>query len=143
MHLNLLYPVPFSISVSKARHHVPSRRNEGQTPLVCGNIVRPHLRILTPDRLNGSRAQGTLWLLEELQIPYELEIYHRQENFLAPPELEKVHPLGKSPTITITTPGSPEPLVLAESAFIVQYLSEHFAGDASLLPKRWKEGPRG
>ncbi len=42
-------------------------------------------------RLNKSRSQRVLWLLEELNVPYELEIYHRDEKTrLAPPEL-KVH----------------------------------------------------
>ncbi|KAK4237920.1 hypothetical protein C8A03DRAFT_34114 [Achaetomium macrosporum] len=90
--------------------------------------------------LNGSRAQSTLWLLEELQIPYEVQIYHRQQNMLAPPELRKIHPLGKSPVITITSPASAEPIVLAESAFIVQYLCDHFAKGKTLVPQRWKDG---
>ncbi|OIW33750.1 hypothetical protein CONLIGDRAFT_628661 [Coniochaeta ligniaria NRRL 30616] len=92
--------------------------------------------------LNGSRAQSILFLLELLQVPYELEIYHRQSNKLAPPELTKIHPLGKSPVVTVTPPGGGEPIVLAETAFIVQYLSEHF-GDGSLVPKRWKDGQEG
>jgi glutathione S-transferase len=62
---------------------------------------------------------------------------------LAPPELEKLHPLGKSPVVTITPPGATEPIVLAESAFIVQYLSDHFAQGRPILPKRWKEGQEG
>lgn len=94
-------------------------------------------------RLNGSRAQAIVWLLEELQVPYDVEIYHRQANKLAPPELVKVHPLGKSPVITITAPGSPEPVVLAESGFIFQYLTEHFTEARNLAPKRWKDGQEG
>ncbi|KAH8890901.1 hypothetical protein GQ53DRAFT_782177 [Thozetella sp. PMI_491] len=93
--------------------------------------------------LNGSRAQGILWLLEELQVPYELQIYHRLPSMMAPAELEKVHPLGKSPTITIELPGAKEPLVLAESAFIVQYFLDHFANGQPLQPKRWKNGQEG
>lgn len=92
--------------------------------------------------LNGSRAQAILWLLEELEVPYELEVYHRQPNFLAPPELEKIHPLGKSPLITITTSDG-DSKVLAESGFIMQYLCEHFGKGKSLVPKRWKDGQEG
>lgn len=77
-----------------------------------------------------------------LQVPYELEVYHRDKNKLAPPELTKIHPLGKSPVVTVTPPGGGEPIVLAETAFIVQYLSEHF-GNGSLVPKRWKDGQEG
>jgi glutathione S-transferase len=71
-----------------------------------------------------------------------MEIYHRQSNKLAPPELTKIHPLGKSPVVTVTPAGGGEPIVLAETAFIVQYLCEHF-GDGSMVPKRWKEGQQG
>lgn len=94
-------------------------------------------------RLNGSRAQSTLWLLEELQIPYELEIHRRQKNLLAPPELRKIHPLGKSPVVTVTPPGASEPIVLAESTFILQYLCDHFPRGKELVPQRWKDGQEG
>ncbi|KAK7711470.1 bifunctional glutathione transferase/peroxidase [Diaporthe eres] len=67
----------------------------------------------------------------------------KQSNMLAPPELEKVHPLGKSPVITVTAPGSSEPVVLAESGFIFQYLCDHFAQGKTIVPKRWKEGQEG
>jgi glutathione S-transferase len=43
-------------------------------------------------RLEKSRSQRILWLLEELKVPYELEIFHRnKETHLAPPELKKIH----------------------------------------------------
>lgn len=61
-------------------------------------------------------------------------------NKLAPPELAKIHPLGKSPVITITAPGASEPVVIAESGFIFQYLAEHFKEKKDLAPKRWKDG---
>ena len=94
-------------------------------------------------RLNGSRAQGILYLLELLEVPYELDIYHRGKDKLAPPELTKIHPLGKSPVVTVTPSGGGEPIVLAETAFIVQYLCEHFGNGKSLVPKRWKDGKEG
>lgn len=61
---------------------------------------------------------------------------------LAPPELKKVHPLGKSPSITIETPKSTKPLVLAESAFITEYLCAHFGGD-KLVPKQYADDREG
>lgn len=60
---------------------------------------------------------------------------------LAPPELKKVHPLGKSPVVGITAPGRTDPLILAESGFITEYLTEHFA--AHLAPKRYEDGKEG
>jgi glutathione S-transferase len=60
---------------------------------------------------------------------------------LAPPELKNIHPLGKSPVVTVTPPGAAEPIVLAESAFILQYLCDHFPPKgSSLVPQRWKDG---
>jgi glutathione S-transferase len=52
--------------------------------------------------LNDSRSQRILWLLEELELPYDLVTYQRNaETRLAPPELEAVHPLGKSPMLEL------------------------------------------
>jgi glutathione S-transferase len=57
--------------------------------------------MLTVHHLNESRSQRVLWLLEELELPYELKIHTRNaETRLAPPELRAIHPLGKSPVIT-------------------------------------------
>ena len=45
--------------------------------------------------LNNSRSQRLLWLLEELELPYEIRFYERNKStMLAPPELKSVHPLG-------------------------------------------------
>ncbi|KAJ2989733.1 hypothetical protein NUW58_g3316 [Xylaria curta] len=94
--------------------------------------------------LEKSRAQNILWLLEELKIDYEIETFRRGSDMLAPPELKKIHPLGKSPLVSITPPGaSSEPVVLAESGFITQYLSEHFGRETTMMPKRWKDGQEG
>ncbi|KAI1809966.1 glutathione S-transferase [Poronia punctata] len=93
--------------------------------------------------LEKSRAQNILWLLEELKIDYEIETFRRGRDMLAPKELKNIHPLGKSPLVSITAPGPSEPIVLAESGFITQYLSEHFGHDTTLVPRRWKEGQEG
>ena len=54
--------------------------------------------MLTLHHLNNSRSQRILWLLEELGTPYEMKRYQRDATTrLAPPELKKIHPLGKSP----------------------------------------------
>lgn len=54
-----------------------------------------------------------------------------------------MHALGKSPVISVTAPGSSEPVVIAESALIVEYLLDHFSNGSTLLPKKWKEGQEG
>ncbi|WP_373186038.1 glutathione S-transferase N-terminal domain-containing protein, partial [Halopseudomonas sp.] len=57
--------------------------------------------MITVHHLANSRSQRILWLLEELGLEYEVKRYERDpETSLAPPELKKVHPLGKSPVIT-------------------------------------------
>ncbi|KAK7953645.1 Glutathione S-transferase 1 [Apiospora saccharicola] len=101
--------------------------------------------------LEKSRAQSILWLLEELKLEYELELFHRnKDTMLAPPELKQIHALGKSPVISITpsdaaTTGA-KPVVIAETGFITQYLCEHFAKDGQsshLMPARYREGQEG
>ncbi len=79
--------------------------------------------------LNLSRSQRVLWLLEELGLPYEVKNYQRNERtLLAPPELQAVHPLGKSPVITEGA------LTLAESGAILDYLVEREASALAPAP---------
>lgn len=56
----------------------------------------------------------------------------------APPELKEVHPLGKSPIISVETETTTKPLVLAESGLITEYLAENFG--PWLVPKKYQEG---
>ncbi len=78
--------------------------------------------------LNNSRSQRVLWLLEELEIPYEIQRYQRDpKTMLAPPELRKVHPLGKSPVIVDGDQ------TIAESGAILEYLVERY-GAGRLVP---------
>ena len=84
--------------------------------------------MITVHHLNNSRSQRILWLLEELGVPYEIKRYQRDpKTMLAPAELKRVHPLGKSPVITDGE------LTLAESGAIIEYLAERY-GDGRLLP---------
>ena len=56
--------------------------------------------MLTVHHLENSRSQRVLWLLEELGVPYVVKRYDRDaKTMLAPPELRRLHPLGKSPMI--------------------------------------------
>lgn len=97
---------------------------------------------LTKPRLEKSRSQRILWLLEELDIDYDLKTFKRGSDMLAPKELKEVHPLGKSPVVGVQSSNTDEPLILAESGFIAEYLCEHFNGER-LVPKRYKEGKEG
>ena len=78
--------------------------------------------------LNESRSQRILWLLEELELPYEIKHYARDtKTRLAPPELMAVHSLGKSPVI------EDGGLKLIESGAIVDYLIRRH-GSGKLQP---------
>ena len=67
--------------------------------------------------LNNSRSQRILWLLEELELDYDLRRYERDAvTNLAPSELMAVHALGKSPILEV------EGRKIAESGAIVEYL---------------------
>ena len=78
--------------------------------------------------LNFSRSTRILWLMEELEAPYEIVPYFRNaQTFRAPPKLESIHPLGKAPVIE---DGS---LVLGESGAIVEYLIDTH-GHGKLAP---------
>ena len=55
--------------------------------------------------------------------------------------MKQVHPLGKSPILTIETPGQSEPLVMAESGAIFEYFVDHYA--PHLAPRRYKDGQEG
>ncbi|KAH6681619.1 glutathione S-transferas-like protein [Halenospora varia] len=69
--------------------------------------------------LEQSRSQRILWLLTELQVPYELKIFHRDpKTHFAPDELKRVHALGKSPIISVQpTDPTKKPVIVAESAY--------------------------
>lgn len=85
--------------------------------------------MLTLHHLADSRSKATLWLLEELGEPFEIVRYERDPiTRLAPPELEAVHPLGKSPMV------SDGDDVLIESGAIVETLVRRY-GRGRLAPE--------
>ena len=84
--------------------------------------------MITVHHLNNSRSQRVLWLLEELGCEYRIEKYQRDPaTLLAPPELRRVHPLGKSPVITDGAH------TVAESGAIIEYLLDAH-GNGRLRP---------
>lgn len=85
--------------------------------------------MLKVHHLNNSRSQRILWLLEELDVPYEIVHYKRMSPVpLAPPELKAVHPLGKSPVI------SDGKHTIAESGAIIEYVLETY-GKGRMQPE--------
>ena len=67
--------------------------------------------------LSESRSRRITWMLEELGLPYEVITYQRDaKTRLAPPELMKIHLLGKAPVLRDNGE------VLIESGAIIEYL---------------------
>jgi len=84
--------------------------------------------MITVHHLNNSRSQRILWLLEELGCEYQIRKYQRDpKTLLAPAELRRVHPLGKSPVITDGAD------TIAESGAIIEYLVDTY-GNGRLRP---------
>jgi glutathione S-transferase len=84
--------------------------------------------------LNNSRSQRVLWLLEELELEYEIKRYQRDaKTMLAPAALREIHPLGKSPVI------ADGEHTLAESGAIVEYLVERY-GNGRFAPPAGSPG---
>jgi len=85
--------------------------------------------MITLHHLEQSRSQRVLWLLEELDLPYEVIQYQRDPVTLAAPEsLFRIHPLGKAPIL------SDDELVIAESGAIIEYLIERYDLDGRFRP---------
>jgi glutathione S-transferase len=90
--------------------------------------------MITLHHLKDSRSQRILWLLEYLELPYELKIYFRNSDTgLAPDQLKKIHPLGKSPII------SDDEKIMAESAAIIEYLIDRYGEGKIYGPKQGKD----
>jgi glutathione S-transferase len=88
--------------------------------------------MLVVHHLNDSRSQRILWLLEELELDYDLRRYTRDAvTNLAPSELMSVHPLGKSPVLD---DGEAR---IAESGAIVEYICGKFG--RHMLPRAGSE----
>lgn len=87
--------------------------------------------LIVVHHLENSRSQRVLWLLEELGLPYEVRRYRRDsKTMLAPPELRRVHPLGKSPVI------EDDGRIVAETGAIVDYLVDKADGRLGPPPRR-------
>jgi glutathione S-transferase len=84
--------------------------------------------VIEVHHLNNSRSQRVLWLLEELELPYQIVAYQRDAaTMLAPESLQKIHPLGKSPVIRDGDQ------VVIESGAILEYLVRRY-GKGRLAP---------
>lgn len=83
--------------------------------------------MLVVHHLNNSRSHRLLVLLEELGLPYEIKLHKRLPSGFAPPELKRVHPLGKAP---ILEDGN---RVLVETGAIIEDVLDTY-GEGRLRP---------
>ncbi|KAG0646431.1 Glutathione S-transferase 3 [Hyphodiscus hymeniophilus] len=91
----------------------------------------------TLHHLDDSQSQRILWLCEELRIAYGFEYtlvnhFRDKKTIRAPPELQKIHPLGKSP-ILVAIDGT----VITESSVIASYLLKTYDTDGKFATDNW------
>ena len=90
---------------------------------------------ITVHHLNNSKSQRVLWLLEELELPYEVKHYSRQPTGMAAPELKQIHPLGKAPAVEV------DGVVIAESAAVSELIVRRYGKGKLAPPVDSKEYP--
>jgi len=84
--------------------------------------------MITVHHLNQSRSTRVLWLLEELETPYEVVKHERNaQTRLAPASLKAIHPLSKAPVIV------DDNITLCESGAVMEYILDKYA-DERLRP---------
>ena len=74
-----------------------------------------------------ARSSRVLWLLEELELNYELELMPFDPKALQAPDYLEISPLGKVPVLT------DEGVIMFESVAIMQYILRRY-GDGRLEP---------
>lgn len=79
--------------------------------------------MITIHHLNKSRSKRVIWLVEELEMPYQL-INHLRDpiSSLAPKSLRLIHPLAKAPIIVDNE------VTLCESGAIIEYILDKNPG---------------
>lgn len=86
--------------------------------------------MITVCHLSTSRSERVVWLMEELGLDYELEVFPREPSGAAPAPLKALHALGKAPVIRDGD------RVLAESGAIVEYVvNRHGGGRLAVAPE--------
>ncbi|MBM4254996.1 MAG: glutathione S-transferase family protein [Deltaproteobacteria bacterium] len=78
--------------------------------------------MITIHHLGVSQSDRIVWLMEELNLPYQLKWYNRGPDQLAPAEYLALHPTATAPVI------QDGDVTLTESAVIVEYICHRYAG---------------
>ena len=88
----------------------------------------------TIHHLQVGQCERIPFLLEELGIPHEIKLY-QPDPFFSPPELKEKHPMGASPLLEDATTDPANPLFLAESGAIVDFIINKYGnGRLALAP---------
>ena len=83
---------------------------------------------ITVYHLETSRSERIVWLMDELGLPYEMQVFPRETTAAAPHPLKEIHALGRAPAIRDGD------AVLAESGAIIDYIVHRHAGGRLALP---------
>jgi glutathione S-transferase len=83
--------------------------------------------MLTVHHLGTSQSERIVWLCEELDIPYDLIRYEREETKAAPAAYKALHPMGTAPIITDGD------ITLAETGAILEYIARRHGGGRLIL----------
>ena len=75
----------------------------------------------------NSRAVRVAWLLEELNIEYEIQKFDLGSKEMRSPDYLEIHPMGRVPTL------EDGPVKIFESGAIIQYILEKYKNN-SLVP---------
>ncbi|KAH9862545.1 hypothetical protein IAQ61_009962 [Plenodomus lingam] len=78
--------------------------------------------------LQTSRAIRSAFLLEALELEYQVEVFNREANGDTPDAFRKHVPVGRAPAITDNG------LTIVESAAIAEYLCEKYDKEHKLMP---------
>lgn len=86
--------------------------------------------MITVYHLQHSQSFRIVWLMEVLNVPYELKIFQRDAvTNLAPQAYKDLHPAGTAPVIKDSETG----IVLAETNAIVDYILDRYTGKNPLV----------
>mgnify|MGYP001295057749 CR=1 FL=1 len=83
----------------------------------------------------NSRSVRVLWLLNELELTYDLEIYPLGDKSMRTPEYLKIHPLGRVPALEDGA------FTVFESGAITQYVLAKYGNDRLLPSENSPEFP--
>jgi len=101
-----------------------------QTAANCVAPSEPYTGMITVYHLETSRSERIVWLMEELSLPYKIQVFPRETTGAAPHPLKEIHALGRAPAIRDGD------AVLAESGAIVDYIvHRHAGGRLALRPE--------